>query len=170
MNLVLIGYRGAGKSTVGRLVAERLGLNTLGFDAEIVRRAGKSIPEIVRDEGWERFRDLESALVRESVSLDGWLFDTGGGVVERPENVALLRRCGPVVWLRADVETIVRRIGGDDQRPSLTGARSFTDEVAQVLARRTPLYSAAADREVDTSRLTVDEAVTAIVGPLRQEP
>ena len=92
------------------------------------------IPRIVAEVGWPGFRDLEEEVVRTFATRDGLVLDCGGGVVEREANFAVLRRAGPVIWLTASVATIVQRIAGDSQRPSLTGTKSFTDEVAEVLA------------------------------------
>jgi len=164
MNLVLIGYRGTGKTAIGRRLAERLGMEYVGLDEEIVRRAGKSIPDLVEESGWDRFRDIEAEAVRDAAAADNRILDTGGGAILRDENVAALRRNGLVIWLRASVPDIVARIGADDQRPSLTGRRSFTDEVDEVLAERKPRYNAAAHERIDTSALTVEEAVQAIAG------
>ena len=156
MNIVLIGYRGTGKSEVGRRVAARLGMTYVGMDARIVEAAGLSIPEIVAQSGWPAFRDLESAVARELAHGDNQVIDTGGGVIERPENIAALRVNATIIWLQASVATIVARICTDTQRPSLTG-KSFTEEVAEVLDRRTPLYRAAADRSIDTDSLTPEQ-------------
>lgn len=163
MNIVLIGYRGTGKSAVGALLAQRLGWPCLAMDALIVERTGKSIPEIVDAEGWPGFRDRESALARELAARDGIIIDCGGGIIERPENIEALRANGRIVWLRAAVPTIVSRIQGDTQRPSLTGGKSFTDEVAEVLERRTPLYAAAAHAAIDTDELTPEEIAERIL-------
>ena len=149
-NLVLIGYRGTGKSTVGKVLARRLGRTVVSTDAEIVKRANLSVPEIVKQFGWDHFRDLESAVVRDCAAQDRLIVDTGGGAILRPENVEALRRTGTLVWLTATVETITRRIGGDNQRPSLTGTKSFTEEIRDVLTERTPKYQAAADHVVPT--------------------
>lgn len=159
MNIVLIGYRGTSKTVVGRKLADKLGMTYVGMDDEIVRRAGKPIPQVVEESGWEHFRDLESEVVRESAARDNCILDTGGGAILRAENVDHLRRNGLVFWLQASIPDIVSRIGGDDQRPSLTGTKSFTAEVAEVLAERTPKYAAAAHETVDTSALTIDERV-----------
>ncbi|HOS44127.1 MAG TPA: shikimate kinase, partial [Armatimonadota bacterium] len=167
MNIVLIGYRGTGKSAVGALLAERLGMRLVGMDALLVERAGMPIPRIVEREGWPGFRDRESALARELAALDNAVIDCGGGIIERPENLAALRANGRVVWLRAAVPTIVTRIQGDTQRPSLTGAKSFTDEVAEVLERRAPLYEAAADLAIDTDPLTPDQVAERSLARLR---
>ncbi len=156
MNLVLIGYRGTGKSVVARLLGERLGRRVVGLDDEIVRRAGQPIPQIVAQSGWDRFRDLESEVVCDYAAQDGLVVDCGGGVIERPANIEALRRQGRLVWLKASVATIVGRIQGGVERPALTAGRSFTDEVAEVLARRTPRYAAAAHFAVDTDTRTPD--------------
>ncbi len=161
-NLVLIGYRGTGKSTIARGLSERLGMPAMGLDAEIVRRAGKTIQEIVAEVGWPGFRDLEAEVVRDAAAGSGRIIDTGGGAVLRPENVERLRESGILFLLTATVADIVRRIGGDDGRPSLTGKKSFVEEVEEVLAERRPEYEAAADETVDTSALSAGEAVERI--------
>lgn len=163
MNLVLIGYRGTGKSAVAERLAARLGRGVVALDAEIVRRAGRSIPEIVAQHGWPYFRDLESAVVRDYAAQDNLVLDCGGGVVERPENVAALRANGRVFWLMAPVETIVARIQSDTQRPALTSGKTFTQEVAEVLARRAPLYAAAAHHAIETADKTPAQVADAII-------
>ncbi len=163
MNLVLIGYRGTGKSTVGRILARRLNRELVSTDAEIVKRAKLSIPEIVKQFGWEHFRDLESAVCRDVAARDRLVIDTGGGAILRPENVEALRKNGTLVWLTASVDTITRRIGGDTQRPSLTGTKSFTEEIREVLSERTPKYQAAADHVVATDGVSTAEVAERIL-------
>lgn len=164
MNIVLIGYRGTGKSEVGGLLARRLGMEYVGMDGAIVRRAGMSIPEIVEKHGWPYFRDLESAEARELAGRDNLVIDTGGGVIERPENVEVLRQNALVFWLKAEVATIVARIQGDTERPALTAGKSFTEEVAEVLERRTPKYQSAAHFAIDTDPLTPEQVAKRIIG------
>ena len=163
MNIVLIGYRGAGKSAVGRLLAARLGHRLVSTDAEIVKRAHRTIPEIVAQEGWEYFRDLESDICRELAGRDQLVIDTGGGAILRAQNVEVLKRNGTVFWLEASVGTIKKRIGGDNQRPSLTGTKSFVDEVQDVLRERTPKYQAAADHVITTDGRSINQLVEAIL-------
>lgn len=163
MNIVLIGYRGTGKSTVGRLLAARLGRTLVSTDAEIVARAKRAIPEIVAQEGWDYFRDLESDICGELASRDQLVIDTGGGAILRPQNVEALKKRGTLFWLTASVETIATRIGSDNQRPSLTGTKSFVDEVADVLRERTPKYQAAADHVVATDDRSVDQLVETLL-------
>jgi shikimate kinase len=163
MNIVLMGYRGTGKSTVGRLLAARLGRELVSTDAEIIKRAQHSIPEIVAQKGWEYFRDLESDICREFAGRDQLVIDTGGGAILSAQNVEALKKNGTVFWLTASVETIVKRIGGDNQRPSLTGTKSFVDEIQDVLRERTPKYQAAADHTIATDNRSVNQLVEAIL-------
>jgi len=163
MNIVLIGYRGTGKSHVGRLLAEKLSFPYVSIDKAIVSRAGMSIPEIVSQFNWSGFRDREALEVREISVWDGIIIDTGGGVIERPENVESLRENGCIIWLKASVATIVSRIEGGSNRPALTEGKSFTEEVAEVLGRRTPLYHEAAMYEIDTDDLDPDEIAVRII-------
>ena len=159
MNIVLIGYRGTGKSTVGRLLAARLGRELVSTDVEIVKRAKCTIPEIVAQHGWEYFRDLESDICRELASRDQIVIDTGGGAILRPQNVEALKENGALFWLTASVETIAKRIGDDNQRPSLTGAKSFVDVIQDVLRERTPNYQAAADHIITTDDRSINQLV-----------
>jgi shikimate kinase len=167
MNVVLIGYRGTGKSSVAKHIARELRLEPVSLDAEIVRQRGQSIPEIIAELGWPGFRDIEEQLVRTHAARTGVVLDCGGGVIERPANIEVLRRSGAVVWLSARPETIVARIGGDTSRPSLTGTKSFTDEVEEVLARRTPLYRELAHVEVATDELTPTEVARRALEAIR---
>ncbi len=163
MNIVLIGYRGTGKSTVGRLLAARLGRELVSTDAEIVKRAQRTIPEIVAREGWEYFRDLESDICRELAGRDQLVIDTGGGAILRAQNVEALKKNGTVFWLTASVETIAKRIGGDNQRPSLTGTKSFVDEIQDVLRERTSKYQAAADHVIATDDRSINQLVETLL-------
>jgi len=157
MNLVLVGYRGTGKSVVAQRLGRRLGRPVVSLDSEIVRLAGQRIPDLVAQHGWQHFRDLEEQICRRFGAQDGQILDCGGGVVEREANATALREHGRVFWLKASPATIVGRIGGDSNRPSLTGAKSFTEEVTEVLERRTPLYQAMAHEIIDTDGRSLDD-------------
>ena len=163
MNIVLIGYRGTGKSHVGRLLAEKLSFPYVSIDKAVVSRAGMSIAEIVSQFGWQGFRDREALEVREISVWDSIVIDTGGGVVERPENIESLSENGCLVWLKASVATIVSRIEKGSDRPALTEGKSFTEEVAEVLERRTPLYRKAAMHEIETDGVAPEEIAEQIV-------
>jgi shikimate kinase len=162
VNLVLIGYRGTGKSAIARKLSSLLGRQVASLDQEIVRVTGMSIPDIVAAHGWSHFRDLEETVCREFGAKDNIVIDCGGGVVERDANFASLRTGGKVFWLRATPTTIVGRIGGDSARPSLTGTKSFTAEVEEVLGRRTPLYERLAHAAIDTDGRSLDDLAATI--------
>jgi len=167
MNLVLIGYRGTGKSTVARILSQKLGMAAVSLDEEIVREAGMPVPEIVEKRGWTWFRDLESEIAQRFGDRDDLVLDAGGGVILRPENTRNLRRNGALFWLKASVPVIVDRIQESTERPPLTEGKSFLEEVAEVLSERTPLYRAAADREVDTDARTPAAVADEIIREFR---
>ncbi len=137
-------------------------MRCVSLDEEIVREAGRSIPEIVKEHGWPWFRDLETAITRRFSAEDGLVIDTGGGVILRSENVENLRRNGKLFWLRASVPSIVERIAGGTERPALTSGKTFTEEVEEVLRERTPLYKTAADFTVDTDDVSPEEVTAQI--------
>ena len=168
MNIVLIGYRGTGKSAVGKILARRLGMAYVAMDEEIVKRAGMPIPEIVERVGWPGFRDRESDEARRLAGRDNLIIDTGGGVIERPENIQALQGGACIFWLKASVPVIVSRIQGGTERPSLTSGKSFTEEVAEVLERRLPKYESAAQHEIDTDDLTPEQVADMIMDILEK--
>ena len=163
MNLVLIGYRGTGKSTVAELLATRLGWRAVSTDAQIVEKAQKKIPDIVSGEGWEHFRDLETEVCLALKEQDCLVIDSGGGIILRPENMEALKPNGLVFWLTATVSTITRRIADDTQRPALTAGKTFVEEIQEVLTERTPKYQAVADHTIATDDLSPEEIASHIL-------
>lgn len=155
MNIVLIGYRGAGKSTVARQLALRLGWPWVDADVEIELKAGKSIAAIFADGGEETFRELESEVLEALLVREGLIVAAGGGAVLRPANRRLLCERGRVVWLRAEPATLLARVSADatnaDRRPQLTTAGG-PSEVENLLPGRTPLYRECAELSLDTER------------------
>lgn len=166
MNIVLIGYRGTGKSSVAQLLAERLKWPLISTDAEIVKKAGLSVPEIIQKRGWDYFRDVESQICKRVGAKDRTLIDTGGGAVLRKENVDALRQRGRVFWLTAEVSTIMERIKHSKDRPSLTQTKNYVDEVEEVLKERLPLYKAACDQIIPTDDRTLEEIADEIQGKM----
>ena len=154
MNIVLIGYRGTGKSVISKVLADILHCRCYSLDEEITRQTGKSIPEIVKQEGWESFREIEREVVEKASSeVRSSIIDCGGGVVVDERNVMDLRRSGKVVLLISNFEKIIQRIRRDLSRPPLEPALSFEEEQRKVLAERDSKYRAAADCIFDTSYL-----------------
>ncbi|MGH7232081.1 MAG: shikimate kinase [Nitrospiraceae bacterium] len=170
MTFVLIGYRGVGKSSVVKMLAARLTCPMISTDDEIVKRAQLSIPDIVKQFGWDHFRELESEVCRDVASRDGLVVDTGGGIILRPQNVEALKAHGILFWLTAEAETVRMRIGGDTQRPSLTGTKSFTEEIEDVMRERRPKYQAAADHVIATDHRTLSDVVEAILEKVKNRP
>ena len=167
--LVLVGYRGTGKSTIGRIVAERARCPFADADAEFERAVGRSIRAVFEEEGEPSFRLREAALVESLVDLPelaGGVLATGGGAVLAESNRRALRRFGLVVWLTADAETLARRLANSRNpladRPALTAAGTI-DEVAAVLEARLPAYRAAADVEVASAGRSVGEVVESVL-------
>jgi shikimate kinase len=153
MILTLIGYRATGKTTLARLLAERLGWDWIDADVEIERLAGKSIQRIFAEDGEPKFRDWEARLIAELCKRDRLVLAAGGGAPLRAETRQALSAAGKVVWLTARPETILARMAADattaGRRPNLTG-REPLDEIVQLLAAREPIYRLAADLAIDT--------------------
>ncbi len=166
MNIVLIGFRGSGKSTVGKRLANCLGMEFADTDDLLQKQHGMSIREIVGSHGWEYFRAAEKRIV-EDISLENHLvIASGGGVVLDEENVTALRRNGLTIWLKADPKTLLRRMGEDPQtlgcRPSLTG-KGLSEEIEELLTCRNPFYQKASAFELDTSEMDVEAVVQHIL-------
>lgn len=163
MNLVLIGYRGTGKSTVAELLATRLGWKAISTDAQLVEKAQRSIPDIIASNGWDHFRNLETEVCLALKDQDRLIIDTGGGLILRPENVEALKPNSLIFWLTATVTTITRRISDDTQRPALTAGKTFLEEIQEVLTERTPKYQAAADHTIATDDLSPEKIASQIL-------
>lgn len=165
-NLVLIGGRACGKTSVGKALAQALERPFVDLDEVLVAQAGCSIAELVAASGWPEFRRREKKLVAHYAGLAGQVLAPGGGVVLDPENVRNLREHSLVIWLTADPAILGQRLRGDDSsqefRPSLTGADPVA-EMARVLAEREPLYGAAAHLIIDTAGLSIDQVVKRIL-------
>ena len=170
MNVILMGFRCTGKSTVGRCLAEGLGVPFTDTDELIERRTGRLISRIVAERGWPAFRAAERAVIREFAGTDHGVIALGGGAVCDSENVEILKKNGMFVWLFARPDAIAARMTKDAadgaERPSLTGAPSV-DEIRAVIAEREPLYRRLADIVVDTTEIEADRVVEAIRTGLR---
>lgn len=164
MNIILIGFRGAGKTAVGRTLAKKLGLQFVSTDELVERKARRSIASIVAKKGWAGFRRMERQAIKDVCRLNGYVIDTGGGVVLNPSNVRALKGCGKVVWLKTDVETAAARIRRDTlaRRPSLTG-KPLLQEIRRVMKERARMCAAAADFSIDTSKMSVGQAAEKII-------
>jgi shikimate kinase len=147
-NIVLVGFMGTGKTTVGKLLSEKTGMPLIDMDSIIVERAGKSINNIFAEDGEAHFRHLERQLVKELSATNGHVISTGGGVVLNPDNIADFEKTGLVVCLLADAETVLNRVRHDTSRPLLAGDKEA--RIIQLLETRQPLYESIRHR-IDTS-------------------
>ena len=164
-NLVLVGPMGAGKTTLGQALAERLGLRLHDLDQAVEREAGASVAELFAREGEACFRAHEKARLAELLAGDGALIATGGGAVLDADNRRALRARGFVVYLPVDVATQLARLAGDHTRPLL--ARPDREQVLQDLtAVRTPLYLEVADMVFDTTGLAAEDAAARLADRL----
>ena len=162
MNIVLIGYRGVGKSTIGKQLAGRMGMDFVDTDELIMQRAGKTIREIFEQGGEPLFRDLESAVIDDLVETDNAVIAAGGGVVLRKANIEKLQANGRIVWLQAPAQVLWERISADTvttaNRPNLTSAGGL-EEILRLLQIRAPLYASAADIALDVANMHPDQVV-----------
>jgi shikimate kinase len=169
MNIVLIGMRGSGKSTVGRKLAELLGKEFRELDSEVEAKVNMSIRDFVTLRGWDAFREEEAKAVREAAKAKNAVISTGGGVVVRDDNVQELKLHGICIYLRASADYLLKRIGGEtSQLPRLTEHDSMAEEMRSVLFGREPLYEKAADEVVDTEKADADGVVQEILQRLKK--
>ncbi len=170
MSVVLIGYRGTGKSTVARLLAQRWGIEMVDADCEVESRASRSIAEIFADEGEASFRDWETSVLKDLVPRSQTVVAAGGGAVLRSENREILKNAQWIVWLKATPETISRRVSADantaGRRPQLTTSGGLREIVA-LLQQREPLYQQMAQCSVDTDGLSAQQVADRVA---RQAP
>ena len=171
MNIVLIGYRCCGKSSVGKRIAEKLGRRFIDSDDLIIEKAGLSINEMVKEKGWPYFRALEKEVIKEISAEDNLVIATGGGVITDETNIINLKANGFIVWLDADIETIKKRLKGDnasiENRPSLTGDNPV-DEIREVMEKRRPVYRQACNISIDTDKMNINDVADMIIYKLKK--
>lgn len=163
MRIILIGFMGAGKTTVGKVLAKKLGCRLLDTDQLIEQKHGMSVQDIFRNQGEETFRRLETETLKELGQEDSdWVLSVGGGLPVRNENRALLRQMGTVVFLRVQPDTVLFRLKDDTSRPLLQGS-DVKERVSTLMNQRIPLYQEAARVAVDVDGKTPEEIGTEIL-------
>jgi len=169
MKIILIGYRCTGKTSVGKKIAEQLGIPFYDTDEIIQSHTKKTIRAIVDEEGWIAFRAEERATIKKLSSLTDGVIAAGGGAIMDAENRNALKRKGLCVWLTADVSTIVARMRSDKastaQRPPLSDG-GLERETAEILEAREPVYQEMADCIVDTAGNGIDAVVDEVCSAL----
>ncbi|MFO0793841.1 MAG: shikimate kinase [Candidatus Brocadiaceae bacterium] len=166
MNIILIGFRGTGKTSIGRLLGRELDMEFIDADEYLEKREGKTIKDIFAEGGEKLFRDIEVQVIAELSLLNNVIIATGGGAVLREENVRRLKKHGIMILLDADVDTVYKRISKDihthQRRPSLTNRNTY-EEIEYLLAYRRPIYDRIADFVLNTSRGSPREVVRKII-------
>ena len=166
MNIVLIGFRGTGKSTVGKLLAKRLERDFIDSDKYIESSTGKTIKSIFEDDGEEGFRKIEADTIAVLSKVDNKIISAGGGAVLKEENIRNLKDNGFLVLLEATPEIIHSRIAQDketiQQRPSLTDKKPL-DEIKHLIEQREHAYKNAADFTINTSYISCEDIVSEII-------
>jgi shikimate kinase len=165
-NVVLIGFMGSGKSSVGRELARRWGFRFLDTDSIIRNQCGRSISEIFSVFGEPYFRDQEFATLTKLLHSHRSVIATGGGIVIQPRNAILLGKLGTTVWLKADQATIFERVSRNKNRPLLQTDNPEAT-ISKMLAERAPLYESAADLIVDSSGLSHHEVAERVIAGLQ---
>ena len=155
-NLFLIGFMGAGKSSVSAGLGRILGREVVETDERIAAQEGMSIPELFAQKGEPYFRACETALLKSFAQGAPRIVSCGGGVPLREENVAAMRESGTVVLLTASPEVILERVKDSEERPLLQGHKDVP-YIAALMEQRRPRYEAAADITVDTSQMNIEE-------------
>ena len=163
-NIILIGYMGSGKTTVGKIAAERKNYTFVDTDEMIVEQQHRSISEIFAADGERAFRDMETALLGQLIAekREHLVISTGGGMPLRTENQQLLARLGKVVYLKASPVTIYNRIKGDTTRPLLQCEKPL-ERIEEMIVERSPLYEAGALFIVEVDELSQSEAASEIL-------
>ena len=170
MNLFLIGYRCTGKTTVGKSIAAVMDWLFVDSDLQVMKDSGKHIKEIVASKGWEAFRRMERAAIKQICKKDRQVVATGGGAVLDETNVRVMKTGGPVVWLGATSETIQKRMLQDKNsegfRPALTD-RGRIEEIEDMLVKRNPYYESASDFSIHTDDVPVEKIVEIIIQKIK---
>lgn len=166
-DLFLIGFMGAGKSTIARALNTLCGLEVLEMDAEIERRAGMRISDIFSTLGEEAFRQMETDLITSLNTEKGHVVSCGGGTAMREVNVLAMRNRGHIVWLTAEPETILSRVASSHDRPLLEGHKDVP-YIRGLLEQRRPKYEAAADIAVSTDGKSTRQICQDILAALEQ--
>ena len=166
-NIFLIGFMGAGKSTVARALAERLHCPLVEMDQQIVKEQGMTINEIFDQYGEDHFRDIESQLILDLGNREASVISCGGGVVVRPRNTDYMKKSGRIVYLQASPETVYERVKDSSDRPILKGHMNV-EYIAQLMEKRRALYEAAAEITIVTDGKSAEEIAKEILNRLEE--
>ena len=162
-NIILIGFMGSGKTTIGKKLSQCLSCSLIDTDELIVKKEGRSINDIFASDGEAYFRDLETQVLRELIeTADGQVISVGGGLPMREENRRLMKQLGKTVYLTASVEELVKRLKGAKDRPMLRSGKDLENRITELMNLRGETYEGCADFAVDTQS-GIEETVSELI-------
>ncbi|MEF9992509.1 MAG: shikimate kinase [Peptostreptococcaceae bacterium] len=169
MNIIIIGFMGVGKSVVGDKLARILNMQFIDMDTEIEKREKCTIPEIFKNKGQDYFRDAEKKLIKELVEKDNFVVSTGGGIVTQSENCKILKEQKHVVFLDADVNTIIEHVCNEmEKRPLLKESKNLQEKVNELMIERYSDYKESSNIMIDVNNKNINEVVSQILVYIRE--
>lgn len=164
MRMVLIGFMGVGKTTVGKKIAEKLNINFVDMDSEIEKKEGQTISKIFEEQGEEYFRRIETKTLKELLKKENIVISTGGGIVTIEENINILKKEKNIIFLDANTETIIQHLSNEiDKRPLLKNSSNLYKTISELLDKRSQKYNDVCKLKIDVNEKNVDEVVSQIL-------
>jgi len=164
MRIILIGFMGVGKTTIGKIIAKKLKLNFVDMDNYIEKREGKSISKIFEDYGEQHFRKLESESLKDLIKSDNIVISTGGGIVTTKENSDILKKEKIVIFLDANTQTILNNLSKEiDKRPLLSNSNNVENTISNLLNERYEKYNSICDIKININEKNIEEVVSQIL-------
>ena len=168
MKLVMIGFMGTGKTTIGRELARKLNISFIDMDKEIEKREKKTISKIFEINGEQYFRNLETRLLKELIEVDNIVISTGGGIVTIEENLRILNNESGVIFLDANAQTIINHLSNEiEERPLLKGSKDLNKTINDLLNKRYDKYNNVFDIKIDVNEKNVAEVISQILVNIR---
>lgn len=166
MNIVLIGMRGSGKTSVANILSKKLSLPTFDTDRMLEEKVGMTLADFVKNNGWDAFRDKETEIVKDLTNVTDTIISTGGGIILRKKNIENLHKNGTFILLQTSVDTMVKRIKHSKERPALTDKKTLEEELEEVWKERKEIYKRNADIIVITDNKSPQEVTAEIIKQL----
>lgn len=164
MRIILIGFMGVGKTTIGKIIAKKLKLNFVDMDNYIEKREGKSISKIFEEYGEQHFRELESESLKDLIKIDNIVISTGGGIITTKENSDILKKEKIVIFLDANTQTILNNLYKEiDKRPLLSKSNNVENTISNLLNERYEKYNSICDIKIDINEKNIEEVVSQIL-------
>lgn len=166
MNLIFIGMMGSGKTSIGKLIAQKQGMQFIDSDKIIENVYENDISCIFATIGEKSFREIEKKIIQHISRVNNCIIATGGGVPLDPENICNLKKNGKVIWIKTDANIIMERVGNDTSRPILQTGNP-EKKIRQIMTERETIYKSSCDIQVDTSAVSLEEAADLIINMVK---